>query len=112
MSSQHHLTALKLLVILLGIVLVGGTVLLGSAVWKKISLMRNADMLSAEECPGGEIDLKGRGIIIESHTEDQLLRLTLERKPGQNEILTVDTCTGKIIGSLLLQTDPGMPAAE
>src|SRR5262245_57711541 len=100
MSSEHHIKGLKLLVLSLGLLFIGGAVLIGVLVVKKARQMRNADMLSSAECPGGEIDLKGRGIIVESRTEDQLLRLTLEKQTGSNEIITIDTCTGKIIGSL------------
>jgi hypothetical protein len=112
MPTEHHVKALKLLVVSLGLLLIGGAILLGGMVWKKVNLMRNTDMLDASVCPGGEVNLTGRGIIIESRTEDQLLRLTLEKQPGTNEILTIDTCTGKIIGTLKLATDPGMPSIE
>lgn len=112
MVTEHHLKALKLLVVSLGLILIGGSVILGTVMWKKVKVMRNTDMLSSSECAGGELDLRGRGMIIESRTEDQLLRLTLETRPGQDEILTIDTCTGKIVGTLKVQTDPSISDIE
>ena len=109
MNSDHHLKALKLLVFSLALILIGGIAILGGVLWKRASLTRNADMLSTSECPGGQIDLRGRGMMIDSKTEDQILRVTLEKITGHDEILTIDTCTGKIIGTLTLETDPGIP---
>lgn len=96
----------------MALILIGGTVIVGTVMWKRINVTHNADMLNPSECAGGDIDLKGRGMITESHTEDQLLRLTLEKKPGHDEIITIDTCTGKIVGTLKVETDPGMAEIE
>ncbi len=52
-------------------------------------------------CPGGKVDLKGRGDIVEYRSDDGILRLRL-KKPGSEdtEVILVDECTGRIKGSL------------
>lgn len=94
---------LKTLVFSLGLIAIGGMLVLGGMLWKKAT-----DTTRMNDCAGGHVDLKGHGIVIESHNDDQLLRLTLESKAGHSEILTIDTCTAKVIGTLSLDTDPGM----
>ncbi|NBX02829.1 MAG: hypothetical protein EBR02_01935 [Alphaproteobacteria bacterium] len=105
MSDKQSLSPLKTLVFSMGIVLIAGAVFISGGILKNFSASPAA--LSAD-CKGGQLDLTGRGMVVESRTEDQIMRLSLEKKPGSMEILTVDVCSGKILGSLQLNTDPGM----
>lgn len=89
----------------MGLLLIGGTIVLGAVVWQKLSADPAA---AAYACPGGHIDLKGRGFIMESKNEDSMLRLMLEKAPGQLEIIHIDTCNGRITHSFRLETDPVM----
>ncbi len=102
--SQRSASPLKFLVISMGLVLIGGFIFVASVVWKKVA----TDSSRMSECPGGNVDLKGHGIIIESKLEDQILRLTMEKHAGKNEILTIDACNGKVLSTLGFETDPGM----
>ncbi len=104
MSDKQSLTPLKTLVFSMGIVLIAGSVFISGTVWKSFS--GNAAL--SGDCKGGQLDLSGRGVVMESRTEDQIMRLSLEKKPGHMEIITVDVCSGNILGSLQLTTDPGM----
>ncbi len=84
----------------MGILLLGGTLLLAAIVWKKVSTP------TAETCPGGHIDLKGRGMITESTLDGEILRLTLGKQNGRSEFVLVDVCAGKILGGLTIDSDP------
>lgn len=92
----------------MGFILVGGVVFLAGVVWKKMS----ADIASVSaakksaDCPGGHVDLKGRGMVIESAVDGQMLRLTFERKGGGSDIVLIDICSGKVTGALTVDTDP------
>lgn len=89
-----------MLVISLGLMLIGGTLLLAVGLWHKSF---NASEPAA--CPGGKVDLTGRGHIVDSAAEGQKLRITLE-KDGGEEVVTIDLCSGEILSSLSIQADP------
>lgn len=90
-----------MLVISLGLMLVGGTLLLAVGLWHKSFDMAE----TAAACPGGRVDLKGRGAIVETAVDGGNLRVTLEKKGGGVEIVTIDLCNGKVAGSLTLESD-------
>lgn len=106
MTTQESLKPLKLLVISLGVILIGGMVFLCTALWKEVAGYTPPAPVTA--CSGGKADLSGRGIIVESRMEGGNLRLMLERAPGRNEMLVIDSCTGAITSSLVITTDSGI----
>lgn len=102
MAPKENLKPLKLLVFSMGLVLIGGTILIAGMVFKKISSETSS---LTEECAGGTVNLTGRGIITESRQDGPVLRLTLESRPGRMELLTLDSCTGKTLSSLTIDSD-------
>jgi hypothetical protein len=104
MAAKENLNPLKTLVFSMGLLLIGGTVLLGTLVWKKIAA-ETSGLHATADCPGGNVDLKGRGTMVDSVVDGHTMRVTLEKNNGKNEMVMIDICSGKIIGSLTLDTD-------
>ena len=102
MSTQENLKPLKMLVFSMGVLLLGGVVLLGALVIKKVN--QEAFLHSPGGCPGGKIDLKGHGAITSSTIEGHTMHLTLDSK-GQSETLLIDICSGKILTTLTIDRD-------
>jgi hypothetical protein len=107
MAAKENLRPLKTLVFSMGALLLGGTVLLIGVAWQKAATHGKARV-----CEGGKIDLKGLGSVIDYKMDDQILRITLERqdKAGHtfNDIVTVDSCSGKTLSTLTIETDPAL----
>lgn len=56
-----------------------------------------------ERCPGGKVDLKGMGEIIDYKSDNGVLRLRLKKPNSEDtEVVLVDECTGRIKGSLTI----------
>ncbi|MDX2074048.1 MAG: hypothetical protein SFX19_06765 [Alphaproteobacteria bacterium] len=107
--SDKNLNALKTLVISMGIVLVLGFLVVGAAVWMKIkgppsSVAASGSALPAQ-CPGGAVNLKGRGQIVDTAIEGSTLRLAFAKAPGELEMVHIDLCSGKEISALKIATD-------
>jgi hypothetical protein len=101
MAAKENLNSIKMLVFSMGLVLVGAIVLLGGLVWKKVG----SDTSIAADCAGGHVNLKGHGMVVDSGFDGSTLRVTFEKKEGESETMLIDICTGKITGSLTLDTD-------
>lgn len=93
----------------MGIVLMGGTLMITSLIWTKLSSDTNAapHFVPATECSGGQISLAGQGTVVDSSTQGQMLYLSLEKKDGSHEIAIIDMCQGKQLGKLTIETDQG-----
>ena len=102
MSPKEKANPLKTLVISMGFLLIGGTILLMAVVWKKVA----SDTAKLHgECAGGKIDLKGHGQLVNTLTDGHIIRITFKKQPGSTEIVSVDLCAGKLLGSLSVETD-------
>ena len=56
---------------------------------------------AAINCPGGRVDLKGRGEIIDYSEENGVVRIRMQKPGSQDtEVVLVDACTGAIKSSL------------
>ena len=108
--AQENLKPLKILVFSMGLLLLGGTVLLMGLVWKKVAAGEAGAALSAG-CPGGNVDLKGRGSIVDSTMEGRSMRVLLEKGDNHRELVTIDMCSGKVVSALAIESDPA-PTAE
>jgi hypothetical protein len=104
MASKENLTALKTLVISMGFLLVGGTVLLAGIVWNKVS-NEAARAAAGPSCAGGTIDLKGQGALVETMVDGQTLRAKTKKNNGKTTISLIDICKGTVISSITLETD-------
>lgn len=107
--SEQNLNALKTLVISMGIVLIVGFLFVGAAVWMKMKAppagAASVGDLPAN-CPGGTLDLKGRGQVVDTSVEGRLLRMAVARSDGGLEMIHIDICTGKELSTLNIMTDP------
>lgn len=104
--SDKNLNALKTLVISMGVVLILGFVTVAAAVWMKMNSgtgMQQGGIPA--NCKGGDLDLKGRGHIIDTAVEGTVLRVALDNGKGQIEVVHVDICSGRELTSLKIQTD-------
>lgn len=104
MAAKENVNPLKTLVISMGLLLIGGTMFLAAVVWKKVSNDAVHARMQAE-CPGAQVDLKGRGAVVATEMDKKTLRLTLKSGPGKLEVVSVNLCTGKIEGTLGLAVD-------
>jgi len=100
MAAKENLNSLKMLVFSLGLILIGAIVLLAGLVWKRVG----TDSVVAD-CAGGHVNLKGHGMVVDSGFDGTTMRVTMEKTEGQSEIMLIDICTGKITGTLTLDTD-------
>ncbi len=104
MASKENANPLKILVISKGFLLIGGTVLLMAVVWKKVS-MEDAKARTSAECVGGKLDLTRRGKIVNQLIDNDIIRITLKKPSGQQETVSAQLCSGKILGSLVIESD-------
>lgn len=101
-QSLENIRPLKTLVVSMGLIMVGGTILLAMLVWKKVDAQTKGT--GAYACDGGKADLKGKGAVIRMERDGKQLFVTLQG--GQNlEVATVDLCNGKVKSSLILDVD-------
>lgn len=103
--SDKNLTALKTLVISMAVVLVVGFVAIIAAVGLKMKDELKSGGAIPANCAGGTLDLKGRGQIIDTSVQGTTLRLALGRPDGNLEMIHVDLCSGKELGSLKINSD-------
>jgi len=111
MSPEKNLTALKTLVFSMGIVLVIGFLVVAASVWLKMKAGSPAAKSAVAggvlpaNCPGGTVDLKGRGHVVDTSIEGSTLRLALAKAGGELEMVHVDMCSGKETSALKIMTD-------
>ena len=100
MASQENLKPLKTLVISMGVLLMAATVMMMTVVWNKAS---QEDV--KQTCQGGILDLTGRGKITNKLINNDIVRITLQKQVGREEIVSADLCSGKILGRLSIEAD-------
>jgi hypothetical protein len=111
--SEQNLKALKTLVISMGVVLVIGFLVVGASIWMKMKGRAPGAIAAASRempanCPGGTIDLKGRGRIVDTSIEGQIMRFAIARGDDL-EMIHVDLCTAKEINTIKIITDSDQP---
>lgn len=99
MQQDKSLTALKTLVISMGIVLVLGFLMVGASVWMK---MKSGIPAS---CALEPVNLKGRGHVVGTGIDGKNLRIILSHPDGALEVVQVDSCSGKELSTLKILTD-------
>lgn len=93
-----------MLVFSMGLLMIGGTLLLAGAVWKKVSHEGRAAAASSA-CAGGAVDLRGRGQVMRAEREGGLLYLTLQKSGQALEVATVNLCTGEVKSAVPVTVD-------
>lgn len=112
--AEQNLTGLKTLVISMGILLVIGFLAVMAGAWMKLKAgtAPEGKTLSANipaNCPGGEVNLQGRGQVVDMAVEGSTLRVALNTPEGQLEMVHFDVCSGKEIGALKITADAARP---
>lgn len=92
MSPESSLKSLKTLVISMGILLVLGFLITLAGAWMKFQGKKSTD---SKACSGSVVELKGKGKLLHSETQDGKITLTFSQKTGEREFITLDSCTGK-----------------
>lgn len=108
--SDKNPNAFKTLVISMGIMLVVGALVVAAAIGLKMQTATPSAVVAAKSalpspCPGGAVDLKGRGHIVDTSIEGSTLRLAFAREGGQLEMVHIDICSGKELSALKITTD-------
>jgi hypothetical protein len=115
MAEKDNLLPLKILVGVLGVMLlVGVAVLIALAVHRPAgpggAIAAEAAPATASECDGKNVDLRGHGAIINSAIDGKVLRVMFaddDDDTERTEVVTVDTCTGKVLADVKVMSDPG-----
>lgn len=102
-QSAENIRPLKTLVVSMGLVMLGGTILLAMMVWKKVDAQTKGT--GAYACEGGVADLKGLGQVVKTEREGKLLYVTLQKDAQTLTIATVDLCSAKVKSSVKLDVD-------
>jgi len=102
-QTVESIRPLKMLVISMGLIMIGGTVMLAGLVWKKVNAQTNGT--GAYACAGGEADLKGRGQVLSLERDGKILYVTLQKNDQTLEVAGVDVCSGKVKSSVLMAID-------
>jgi len=96
MAQQPNLFPLKLLVISLGLVLIGGTIFVFAAIASKAGKEARSASLA---CADATIHLEGKGKITAIAPQGDIVQVTLTAPAGA-QVLSVDRCSGKILQTL------------
>ena len=99
----ENIRPLKMLVISMGLVMIGGTVLLAGMVWKKVDAQTKG--IGAYACDGGTADLKGSGKVLRLEQDGKHLLVTMTQNAETVTVATVDTCSGKVKNTLILKVE-------
>ncbi len=99
--NRENLTTVRTLVFSAVILLIGGTLFLMGLTWKRVT--NDSDPRLSGNCPGGVIDLKGHGMIVDTTVDGQIMRLSLEKREGKSETVLIDMCSGRVVTNLLIE---------
>lgn len=102
MEKEQNLFPLKTLVLSLGALLIGGTVVLVAGLYGK----------GQGGCASGTVDLRGRGALNGINTQGERVYVSIPKEPGRLDIVTIDPCTGKEQATLTLMADPQKAASS
>ncbi|MBY0408314.1 MAG: hypothetical protein K2Q01_11545 [Rickettsiales bacterium] len=103
-EPKENLKPLKMLVFSMGLIMIGGTVLLAMMVWKKVD-SEASGTAPAYGCAGGEIDMAGRGQVLNLEREGKQLYVTFQKDARTLEVATLDLCSGKLKSSVMMAID-------
>lgn len=92
-----------MLVLSMGLILIGGTVMLAGMVWKKV----NAEVTGtgAYACNGGNVDLSGHGLVSGMERDGKNMIVTLQKDAQTVDVATVDMCAAKVKSVVSLRVD-------
>jgi hypothetical protein len=102
-NNIENIRPLKLLVFSMGLIMIGGTVLLAALVWKKVNA--EAAGTGAYACQGGEIDMAGRGQVLDLERDGKQLYVTFQKDAKTLEVATLDLCSGKVKSAVTMLID-------
>lgn len=100
---RENLTTIRTLVFSAVILLIGGTLFLMGLTWKRVTT--DVDPRLSGNCLGGVVDLKGRGMVVDTTVDGQIMRVSLEKREGKNETVLIDMCSGRVINNLTIEAD-------
>jgi len=96
MSHSPNLFPLKLLVICLGLVMLGGIIFVLTVI-----ATRAKEEMHAAHCPDATMHLAGSGELVSVTPQGKEVQLTL-RSGAASMVLTVDRCSGNILQTLTI----------
>lgn len=97
MKDKSSLLPLKMLVISMGLLLIGGTIFLFSVIANKAS----KDLSPQTACEGGVIHVGDAGKVISATTDGKTTHLALA-KGDKTTLLTVDNCSQHVLNSITI----------
>lgn len=74
------------------------------AVLSTVAVLRHTGAIS-RSCATGTLDVKGMGLLNGVYTDGTNTRMLLRPALDQVKVVTVDTCSGKLLGALTLAAD-------
>jgi hypothetical protein len=97
MARDPSLFPLKILVISLGVLLLGGMVLIFTTI-----AMRASKDIHASHCAEAVFHMQGLGTVTSTSAEGDTVEITLA-KPNKTTLLSVDRCSGKVLRSFTVE---------
>jgi hypothetical protein len=86
----------------MGILLVFGFLITLAGAWMKFQGKKGAD---SKACSESVVELKGKGKLLHSETQDGKIILTFAPKTGEREFVLLDSCTGKQLSNVKILLD-------
>jgi len=108
MAEQDNLRALKTVVISLGVLLLLGSALLIGLVVHKLGSRGAGTQLAVEDCEANEIDLRGRGELMDTTLEGGTVRMMFaddDDDADRTTVVTLDSCSGEVLSDLTVLSD-------
>ena len=96
--AQPH-AGLKITVISLGIVLLGGIAVLAGAVYSKVQHKAAADSI----CEPQAYRYAAMDDIVQMKHEEDVILLTIQKNSGGYQLVTLDPCSGKPIKDITIE---------
>lgn len=98
-QEKTGLAALRIIVISMGIVLIGGCILLFVALYQKT---QNGTSSAAEDsCVGAKLNI-GSGKVKDMIKEEQYVTLLIEHSSGEQSVSVIDLCNGSLHSRITL----------
>jgi len=98
MAKQPNLFPLKLIVISLGFLLIGGTIWVFAAIASKAG----KEISHTQHCADAVVHLEGKGTITAIAPQGDIVQITLATPP-KTALITIDRCSGKILQTLTVE---------
>ncbi len=110
MTAKENLGWLKFIVIIMGIILMAGMGIVGTALIRQTSRLDNKTSEQSRACAATEeIRIRNRGTVESITVEQDIVRLITRRSDGSHHLIRIDLCDAKVLSDTrLILEDTGI----